>query len=48
MKKTNAVRKDKKLTVSKEKVRDLTVSTELHAGLHICAACPPSCTMTRG
>jgi hypothetical protein len=47
MKKKKDVRKDKKLTITKERVRDLTVSTDLHAGLFKCAACPPSCTMTK-
>ena len=43
--KSSSVSKSKKLSITKEKVRDLTVSTDLKAGLFICAACPPSATM---
>ena len=46
MKKT--ARKGKKLTLTKESLKDLTVSTGLRTGLIRCAACPPSCTMTKG
>ncbi len=40
----NSKSKNENLKLKKEKVRDLTVSTNLRAGLFMCHACPPSAT----